>query len=254
MVPLTVLAACGANPPNAGKSPPPLPEDRLTAQQLGYARDVIAHDRELARSEITSATVVRRPGRITNANVGGPCLSGQLLQIKVIGRFPHVLTSGGPPMTSSHPRDMTVTAILLTADAETGRLCQEGVQVGPVHPAPGSQPVVPGPPHITAAQVHRMSRADQLRGPHDSPPVSAADAIKFARGGASLGLWQMPAAEVSHPTRAWAIARVRFYSDINVLSFGGPVGAPRRNPRPGWARFVTFVDATTGKVVETDSF
>ncbi|GEM_PF-7039577 len=87
---------------------------------------------------VTSATVTVSYGTVTDSNLGYPCMSGRLLNIKLIGDFLHILVSPMASLGRATPQDLTVHAIALTADAETGRACLMGVQTGDVAPAPGA--------------------------------------------------------------------------------------------------------------------
>ncbi|WP_344156522.1 hypothetical protein [Nocardioides koreensis] len=77
---------------------------------------------------------------MTHPNLGVACESDRLLHIRLIGTFPHIVTTGHPPdpHSTSAPEDLTVHAVLLTADAESGRACLVGVQTGEVAPEPGA--------------------------------------------------------------------------------------------------------------------
>ena len=114
--------------------------DALTNQEYAFARDLARQ--EIRRQEdatVTSATVTVSRGKVTDSNIGYSCRSGRLLHIKLIGNFPHIVIS---PLDSAKPGtappDPTVHAVVLTADANTGRPCLSGVQTGDVAPDPGA--------------------------------------------------------------------------------------------------------------------
>ena len=68
-------------------------------------------------------------------------MSGREPQIKLIGDFPHAVTTGHPVKPGSPTPDFTVRAMIITADAESGRACLIGVQTaenGEPKPLPGS--------------------------------------------------------------------------------------------------------------------
>ena len=99
----------------------------------------------IARAEVdesaiflSSATVTVEKGRVMNSNVGQPCISGTLLQIRLIGEFniPH----GSRPGIDDGP----TTAVLITADPLSGLPCLIGVNVGDVAPEPGATVLFPG--------------------------------------------------------------------------------------------------------------
>ena len=98
---------------------------------------------------ITSATTTVGAGTVTETNDGPPCTSGTLLHIKLIGTFPHIVTTGRPTDDASSasapsggvPTDgsgYSVTAVLITADPASGEACLLSVQIGPVAPDPGA--------------------------------------------------------------------------------------------------------------------
>ena len=92
------------------------------------------------RATVTSATATVGSGTVADGNLSGVCNSGRLLSIKLIGTFPHIVTTGLAVSSASPPQDFTVHAVLLTADAGSGRACLQSVQTG--HPEPESGAVV----------------------------------------------------------------------------------------------------------------
>jgi hypothetical protein len=101
---------------------------------------VAKHEGESEDATVTSATATAEAGKVSDTNTGYRCSSGRLLNIKLIGSFPHIVTTGhavdlrspGPPAA------FTVHAVLLTADAASGHTCLIGVQTGNVEPDPGA--------------------------------------------------------------------------------------------------------------------
>jgi hypothetical protein len=85
--------------------------------------------------DVESASYVLRRGKVGHANTGEPCMSGRLIKVKIIGTFPHIVTTGDP-WTSEEDSD--VHAVLVTADARTGTPCQIGVQTGDPKPLRGA--------------------------------------------------------------------------------------------------------------------
>ena len=87
---------------------------------------------------VTSATVTARPGTLQESNTGFACRSGRILNVKLIGTFPHTVTTGHPVVgnATGPAEDFTVHAVLLAVDAASGRTCRIGVQTGDVRPAP----------------------------------------------------------------------------------------------------------------------
>jgi hypothetical protein len=108
-----------------------------TAKAEAVARAVIEDQRAL----VDSASVIAGPGKIEDSNTGHPCTSGRELQIKLIGDFPHAVTTGHPVKPGSPPPAFTIRAMTTTADAESGLACLIGVQTaetGNPEPEPGS--------------------------------------------------------------------------------------------------------------------
>lgn len=108
-------------------------------QQSG---DAVEHERvdkatylaqEYAAKEeatIRSATATWSSGTIATPNTGQKCESGQLVNITLAGSFPHIATSGGPP--GGDGTYGAVTGVFLTADAQSGNICQISVTTGEV--------------------------------------------------------------------------------------------------------------------------
>jgi hypothetical protein len=107
--------------------------DHEYAVALDLARQEIGRD----DATVTSATVTLGHGTVTDSNIGYACTSGRLLHILLIGDYPHIVTTGNPVMAGS-TEDFTVHAVVLTADAESGRACLLGVRTSAVAPEPGA--------------------------------------------------------------------------------------------------------------------
>ena len=108
--------------------------DHEYALALDLARQEIGRD----DATVTSATVTLSYGTVTDSNIGYACTSGRLLHVLLIGDFPHITTAGHPVKTGTTAQDSTVHAVVLTADAESGRACLLGVQTGDIAPVPGA--------------------------------------------------------------------------------------------------------------------
>ncbi len=135
---LPLLAACSsAHPPDAA---PGSGGTSLSQGEVAKA-DAVAHRViEDQGATVSGASVLARPGRVADSDTGHPCTSGRELRIKLIGTFPHTVTTGHPVPPGSPAPDFTVRAMIVTADAESGRACLIGVQTGErgkVEPLPG---------------------------------------------------------------------------------------------------------------------
>ena len=132
-----VLSGCaGSTAPSDPAESTSRTHGELTDQEYAYAVDLARHEVRTDDASVSSATVTVGRGVVTDANLGHSCESGRVLRIKLIGTFPHIVTTGhaqGPESTGA-PEDFTVHAVLLTADAESGRACLAGVQTGDVAP------------------------------------------------------------------------------------------------------------------------
>lgn len=139
LVLLPLLAACSLDQAHDATS-----ESRGTSM----SQDEVAKAEAVARrviaeqgASVSSASVIARPGKVADSNTGHPCTSGRELQIKLIGKFPHTVTTGHPVPPGTATPDFTVRAMIITADAESGRACLIGVQTGEngeVEPLPGA--------------------------------------------------------------------------------------------------------------------
>lgn len=127
LVILPLFAACAsAEMPQASPNPsePSLTQGEVT-KAVALAKQVIADQ----GATVSSASAIARAGTTEDTNTGYSCTSGRELQVKLIGTFPHVVTTGGGP-TGSAASDSTVRAMLITADAASGRACLIAVQTG----------------------------------------------------------------------------------------------------------------------------
>ncbi len=97
---------------------------RDQAIALAVARDQI----DAQEATILSATFSVRSGKVLQSNMGRACTSGRLVDVKLIGSFPHIVTPGNPVRPGEPEPDFTVRAMLITADARSGVPCRIGVQ------------------------------------------------------------------------------------------------------------------------------
>lgn len=120
------LAACSSRPASVEAQGAPLGRDEVaTAQKM--ARNAIAE-----AGSVSSATVIKRPSRAGRSSAEVPCGSGQVLQVKVIGYFPHF---GDVPRLAGI-EDPVYTALVMKADAESGQPCGLKALLGAQMPQP----------------------------------------------------------------------------------------------------------------------
>jgi hypothetical protein len=118
---------------HAGAHDPATDTGKLTRQQYAAAVNVARHEVETQDARLTSATAVLRhnAGRNAPSNTGRRCTGDQVLKIRLIGTFPHTVTTGTPGGGGS----TTVTEMDIKADPETGVACLIGVATSK-HPEP----------------------------------------------------------------------------------------------------------------------
>jgi len=133
------------NPGSTGTSDAPSSpqhsKSALTDKQYAFARDLVRREIRRESAVVISATVTVSHGTVTDCDCGYPCMSGRLLNIKLIGNFPRIVISPVPPQQGTTPPDATVHAVILTADGKSGRACRISVQTGHVSPEPGAIPL-----------------------------------------------------------------------------------------------------------------
>jgi hypothetical protein len=112
----------------------------LTAEEVAAARSAA---RDLVASEdakVTTAFAIAAFGVVAQPNTRHWCTSGRLLRITLIGSFPRVVTASGPAASKApgSPAPGDVHAMLLTADAATGAVCEIGARTRHINPDSGS--------------------------------------------------------------------------------------------------------------------
>jgi hypothetical protein len=111
----------------------------LTDHEFDVAATVARAEADKESAVLTGATATISDGTVMNSNVGSACTSGKLLHIKLIGAFPHIVTTGRPTdMPGAQRWNEPVGAVLITADPDSGKACLISVQVGPQTPEPGA--------------------------------------------------------------------------------------------------------------------
>lgn len=114
----------------------------LTEEQYAAAVRVAQHEVDQQKpSRLTSATAVLKPGNVRQPNRADACHSGQVVKIRLVGRFPRIVTGlarGGPQSGSGR-----VTLVGITTDATSGRACLLGVGTGRSAPYPDAADLMP---------------------------------------------------------------------------------------------------------------
>ncbi len=134
------LAGCASSrpsgPPFEASRDPAASSDLRTATAV--ARALVARE----GAHLTSAGFTTGTGTVTDSNTGHRCESGRLLHVRLVGDFPHIVTTG--PVAPRDPEpvpDLSPTgvhAVLVTADAATGEVCRIGVSTDHVGQAAGT--------------------------------------------------------------------------------------------------------------------
>jgi hypothetical protein len=120
------LSACTSD----GDDEAPVDTGSLTRAEYDAAVDLARHEVETQDAKVTSATVVLKAnaGQDAESNTGHPCTGKQVLKVRLIGDFPHIVTSGGPP--GGDPNGGTVTEVDIKAELD-GTACLVGVSTNP---------------------------------------------------------------------------------------------------------------------------
>ena len=115
----------------------------LSEEQYAAAVRVARHEvDEQKPSRLTSVTAVLKPGTVRQPNMADACHSGQVVKIRLVGRFPRITTGGlarGGPQSGSG----RVTLVGITTDATSGRACLLGVGTGRSAPYPDAADLMP---------------------------------------------------------------------------------------------------------------
>jgi hypothetical protein len=133
------LSACGASPTSSGSesTEPWTVADRERTLAERIVRQELTEER-LQDATIDTASFTVSEGTVAQPNTGHSCDSGRLFRIRLIGDFPHIVTTGPVSLEPTAAQDATVGAVLLTADYESRQVCLVGVRTGDVAPAPGA--------------------------------------------------------------------------------------------------------------------
>jgi hypothetical protein len=136
----------------------------LTDREFSVAVAVARAEVEKYAATVTSATATVGTGTVTDPNAGPACTSGTLLHIKLIGTFPTIVVGGPSTGAPGASNDYTVSAVLITADPETGKACDISVETGPQAPDPG------------ATLLFTQSPSPAVTSPASTTPSTAASA------------------------------------------------------------------------------
>jgi hypothetical protein len=136
---LIVIAALGlavAGCSNDGQNSSSQDTGGLTRQQYAAAVNVARHEVENQDAKVTSATAVLKhnAGKNAPSNTGTKCTGDQVLRVRLIGTFPHIVTTGTPGHGGGR-----ATEVDIKADPESENACLIGVRTGEVpRPEPGA--------------------------------------------------------------------------------------------------------------------
>lgn len=123
-----LFGACSSTemPPSDAESTGSVLSKSEITKAVAVAKQVIADQ----GATVSSASVIAVAGTTEDSNTGSPCTSGRELQIKLIGTFPKSVTTGTGGPTASPSSGAGIQAMVITADAASGRACLIRVQTG----------------------------------------------------------------------------------------------------------------------------
>jgi hypothetical protein len=150
---VVTISLLTARHPSAGPAGRPTPTastpapSGLTGREVAIARTVgLAEADRFVRGSgpsgswpalVVTVSATAGAGTISDSNTGHPCLSGTLIHVQLIGRFPIVTSAKGePPGATPPPPDNPLDSVLLTADLGSGQVCLLAVEKGPGAPQP----------------------------------------------------------------------------------------------------------------------
>ena len=137
---VAALSACDDAP--TSRDPESAESGTITDRERTQAERIVRqelNEERLKDATIDSASVTVSGGTVDQPNTGHVCDSGRLLRIRLIGDFPHIVTTGPVSLEgTTTAQDTSVGAVLLTADYQTGKVCLVGVRTGEVAPAPNA--------------------------------------------------------------------------------------------------------------------
>lgn len=134
-----VVGGCGATTSPRVSDVSAEDSSALTDAEIALAADAARQEIAAEDATVTSASATARSGTVETSNTGSRCTSGRILDVRLIGTFPRIVTLGHPTEGSSGAdEDFTVRAVLLTVDASSGQTCLIGVRTGDVSPEAGA--------------------------------------------------------------------------------------------------------------------
>jgi hypothetical protein len=122
---LALLVGCSDDAKTPSRTDGDASQERV-ATAVRIARHYAAEQ----EASIRSATAVWSRGTVAQPNTDATCESGHLIRITLVGSFPQIVSSGGPP--GGDGTSGVVTGVFLTADAESGQVCKISVTTGQV--------------------------------------------------------------------------------------------------------------------------
>ena len=132
---IVTLAAC-SSAPEEGARESSSPTTAMTSDEH-RVEEIVGRQMvtdPMTDAVIDSASYVVADGVVKQPNAGGTCESGRLFRIRLVGSFPHTVTSGGPPGSQTSE----VRTVLMKADYDSGSVCEVGVSTEGLPPERGA--------------------------------------------------------------------------------------------------------------------
>lgn len=101
-----------------------------SAAQLRIAEAIARSEGRKYGRHVTAGAAYVTKGIEADPNIGPACESGTLLNVVLLGSFPHDVISAPAPLPGQKQRDLTVRALLITADGVSGKPCLFGDGIG----------------------------------------------------------------------------------------------------------------------------
>ena len=192
----------------------------LTEEQYAAAVRVAQHEVDQQKpSRLTSATAVLKPGNVRQPNMADACHSGQVVKIRLVGRFPRIVTGGlaarwpaewirtGDAGRHHHRRDERTSVPARCRHRQVGALPGRG------RPDARAEPVTAGPRPGTRSSLPPCATSPAT---YESRwwVTAATGSSRASSPTTPHGTWSRSTASTRccSPTTAWAAARSRFSS------------------------------------------